>query len=464
MYSLRRTLAVRFSLTIFVALCFIALWAFLGTRRILRDALDRNLSGAAQLEIAVVASRLPLAIHPTSTDLDGFIHTVNRFVAVRDSVGRIVEANTPFAEQLPLDQDSFEAARRGEPAWTTASWHGRSVRSYYVRAPERSRPYHAVIQVAAAFDSVARASRQVLFLMLGTVFLGTVAAVLGAGWLADSSVAPVAAITSQAQDVRGMPRGQRITAHADSEEFAGLLEVLNGMLERLDRAFESQRRMIADAGHDLRTPLTAMRAQVEVALRGERQPADYQTVLRGVLEEVEHLTALSESLILLARLETGALSPDCRELDLVTLADRAVRTARQRADGRTIEGPVVEGETTAAVDAKMIGVTFDQLLDNAIKHTEPDTRVRVTLRGTADAIAITVEDSGAGLPPEILPHLFEHFYRQDEARSRDGAGTMGLGLTLVAELARAHSGAATADQSSLGGLRIVITLPRHPPT
>lgn len=462
MYSVRRTLAVRFSLTIFVALFFIALWAFLGARRILHDALDRNIAAAAQLEIAVVASRLPIAMHPSTANIDEFIETVNRFVAVRDSTGHIAEANTPFADRLPLDEASFARALRGEPTVSTASWRDHALRSYYLRSPEGSRPYPAVVQVAAAMDPVEHASNEVLFLMFGTVFLGTVAAMLGAGWLADSIVAPVAQITSQAESVRGVPSRQQITAHADAEEFAGLVHVLNGMLERLDRAFESQRRMVADAGHDLRTPLTAMRGQVEVALRSARSAEEYQNVLRNVLEEVEHLTALSESLILLARLETGTLQPDRRDLDVLSLADRAVRTARQRAEGRAIEGPIAEGDTTAMVDAKMFAVTLDQLLDNAIKHTPPGTHVRLALRGRAESLTLSVEDSGPGLPPATLPHLFEHFYREDAARSRNGSGTMGLGLTLVAEIARAHGAAVEASRSSLGGLCVVVVLPRHP--
>jgi signal transduction histidine kinase len=462
MYSLRRTLAVRFSLTIFVALLFIALWAYVGARRILRDALDRNIAAAAQLELAVIGSGQSLAPQPAGSDFDRFVATVNRFVAARDHTGRIVEINTPFAGDLPLDHASFARALSGEPAWKNERLLGHAIRSYYVRVPDVTRQSAAVLQVAASTRASRDGIREVLFLMLGTVFLGTVAAMLGAGWLADATVAPVAAITSEAEAIRDMPRGQRIATHADVQEFAGLVNVLNGMLDRLDRVFESQRRMVSDAGHDLRTPLTAMRGQIEVALRGDRTGDTYRAVLRGVLEDVEHLTALSESLILLARLEAGELKPDRRACDLQALVERVLRTAQQRADGRTVEAVLPTGDTTLFADGQMLSVVLDQLLDNGIKHTPPGTRVRVSISGEPERVALAVEDDGPGLADETLPHLFERFYRQDAARSRSGTGAVGLGLTLVAEIARAHGGSAVASRGSLGGLRILVSLPRPP--
>ncbi len=316
------------------------------------------------------------------------------------------------------------------------------------------------MQVSASLRPLAAASREVLFLLLGTVLLGTVATALGAGWLAGSSVAPVEEITQQAEGIQAGPVDQRITAHADVDEFAGLVKVLNGMLQRLDRAFESQRRMIADAGHDLRTPLTAMRGQLEVALRGERHPDAYRSTLNSVLEEVDHLISISDSLVLLARLDAGELALDRVDTDVAAIVDGATGHARARADGREIRftGP---SDATAAVDAQMLSVVINQLLDNCIKHTPPDTRVQATVTADATDVTVTVEDDGPGLPAEVLPHLFEHFYRSDAARSRTGAA--GLGLTVAAAIVDAHGGTIEAAGSALGGLRVTLRLPRTTP-
>lgn len=461
MYSLRRTVAVRFSSTIFVALLLIALWAYTGARHILCDALDANLAAAAQLQSAVLASRLPIAMQPGPADLESFTRIVNRFVAVRSTTAEVVETNSPLAADLPLDSTSFTRALRGDTVWVTQPWLDGDIRSYFAPTPPGSRDQHAVVQVAASLRPLQASTRQVLFLMLGTVLLGTVATALGAGWLAGTSVAPVLEITEQARSIQ-VGAGRRITAHADVDEFAGLVEVFNDVLGRLDRAFEAQRRMIADAGHDLRTPLTAMRGELEVALRGERRSEEYRAVLRSVLEEVDHLTSISESLALLARLEAGELSLQQTETDVASIVERATRNAQARADGREIVFHPAETDTTTDADTKLLSIAVNQLLDNCLKHTPRGTRVESRVESDEQGVTIVVDDSGPGMDPEVTEHLFEHFYRSDAARSRTGAA--GLGLTIAAAIASAHGGRIAATRSSLGGLRVTLQIPHTLPT
>jgi two-component system OmpR family sensor kinase len=459
MHSLRRTVSVRFSLTILGALLIIALWAYLGTRRVLRESLDRNLTAAAQLEQAVLASRLPIALQPGPDDWDIFVHSVNRFVVIRSADGRTVETNTGLAATMPLDTVAFTRAVQGDTAWVTQRWLDGEIRSYYGPAPEGSRPDHDVVQIAASMHPLQEAIREVLFLMLGTVFLGAVATAIGAGWLAQTSVMPVLEITAQARSVQpGVTR--RITAHADTQEFAGLVEVLNDAFERLEHAFDAQRRMITDAAHDLRTPLTAMRGEAEIALRGERSPEEYRATLRSMLEEVDQLTAISEALILLARLEAGELVIDHMEQDLAHLAEQATAKAQTRDEAREFTFRSSEAEIYAPVDQRLLTISLGQLLDNVTKHTPPETRAMVTVEATEAEVTIRLDDSGAGLPEDTLPHLFEHFYRSDAARTR--TGSVGLGLTITAAIVRAHGGEIAAGRSPMGGLQIAMRLPREP--
>jgi two-component system OmpR family sensor kinase len=461
MYSLRRTVAVRFSFTIFVALLLIALWAYAGARRILQDSLDNNLAAAAQTQAAVLASRLPIAIQPGPQDMDRFVHAVNRFVAVRDADGNILETNTPLASSLPVNRQALDRAISGDTVWVTQRWEDEKVRSYYGPVPEGSRARQAVVQLTASLHPLQQSTQRVLFLMLGTVLLGTVATALGAGWLAGSTVGPVLEITEQAKSIHP-GAGRRITAHADVDEFAGLVEVFNDVLTRLERAFDAQRRMIADAGHDLRTPLTAMRGEIEVALRGERRPDEYRAILRSVLEEVDHLTSISESLALLARLEAGELSLQRVEMDLGMIVERAARNAQARAGNRTVAYVAPEADATLTADNKMLAIAVNQLLDNAIKHTPEETRVEASVVAEDASVTVLVDDSGPGMAEDSMEQLFEHFYRTDAARTRSGAA--GLGLTITAAIASAHGGSVKADTSPLGGLRITLTIPRALPT
>jgi two-component system heavy metal sensor histidine kinase CusS len=352
MYSLRRTLAVRFSLTMFAALLLIALWAYLGAHQTLVRELESPADAAERLE--------------------------------------------------------------------TANW-------------------------------------RLIGLLAGTVVLGSLATMFGASWLAASAVTPIAEIAAQARATEVGSVGHRITAHADVAEYEGLVEVLNGLLERLDKAFLTQRRMIADVGHDLRTPITAMRGELEIALRGDRTPDVYRRTLSSVLEETDRLGAIAESLVLLARLEAGEATPAREPTDIAALADAAVARARANADHHILRRAPVEGSAITPLDAKMSGLVLNHLLDNALRHTPGGTTIDLRVCAEPQGTKIVVSDNGPGVEPAVLPHLFERFYRGDSARGR-GAGA-GLGLTLVAAVAKAHGGTVQAAAAEPSGLSVTVWLP-----
>lgn len=459
MRSLRRTLAVRFSITMLVALLVIAVWAYAGATAVIRDQLDRSLASAMGLEAAVLAAGHPI---PANTDAPGperNATTVHRLVAVRDARGKVVGGNTSSAAHLPLDSAAFAAARAGTPVARTQRWGDHAIRALYAPAPRGSPPGYAVLQVAATLDAVRAAQRDVAVLMLGTVILGSLATMFGARWLAGSAINPVREITEQAEAVEAGVPGQRITAHAHVAEFEGLLRVLNGMLERLDRALLAERRLASDVGHDLRTPLTAIRGEIEVALRGARSPAQYGAALRSVLEEVDHLQGISEALVLLHRLEGGENRPERVPVDLTELAGCAVERVRHRGPGRTYRcRQAGAGDGLVQGDLRMLSVALDHLLDNTVRHTPPDTEVVVTVSGGDGKVSLSVADNGPGVPTEALPHLFQRFYRGDEARSRTAGA--GLGLSVAAAVVRAHGGEISAQNSPGGGLEVVLTLAR----
>jgi len=456
MYSLRRTLAVRFSLTLFVVLLLIAMLADAGAQRLLREELDRDLLTAAELELGFVRTGFPILPYPGEFTRQEFIERLNRFVAVRGFPDSILATNTTLANELPVDHSAIMRAFAGAQIWTTQRWEGDDIRAVYTPVASPDGRDLIVIQVAASLGPHRAASRELLLMMLGTVLLGTLAAASGSYWLARSSVAPVNAIAAQARAIVPAIHNQRITVHADVRELQGLIEVLNEMLARLDSAFESQRRLIADAGHDLRTPLTAMRGELEVVLRSAREPERYRSVLRSQLEEVDHLISISDSLILLARLDAGELSPQRTTTDMADFVAASVDRARARAGDRVIEvdlpHPVI-----ARIDPAMFTVVLDHLLDNGIVHTDPGTQLRVSTRENGEAI-VTVEDAGQGIPVDALPHMFDRFYRADAARTR-GAGA-GLGLSIAAAIVHAHNGTIAVGPSALGGLAVTIKLPQ----
>ncbi len=457
-FSLQRTLAVRFSVTIFAGLLGLALWGYLGLRDTLMEQLDRSLQSSAQLQVDNFAAHGGLAAHPVAA-LDRFIENVNRFVAIRDSAGRIIASNIArLGTDLPVEPQAFQRARHGRGALVTHQWQGNGFRSLYLSMPPMGSSEAAVIQVGASLIPLEARLNTVLLRMIGTVLLMTLATAIGAGWLASSAVAPVHQITAQARAITGEVAGQRITAHADVTEFHGLTNVINAMLVRLERSSQWHRRIIRDLGHDLRTPVTAMRAGVEVALWGERSPEDYRRILASTLEEIDRLTLICDALVLLGRLQAGQVKLDLAELDARALAREAVAGVQESIGGHYVLLVAPSEPVAIRADARLMRMVLEQLLDNARRYTPPGSRIEIVMQTNDKEALITVEDNGPGLSDEVLPHLFEPFFRSDTARAREGGP--GLGLTATASIIALHGGTVRAQRGSEGGLLVSITLPR----
>ena len=453
--SLRTTLSIRFSLTMLVTLLALTFWAYLGVRQTLMGELDRSLSGSARLQVNALAALPPMPAGQTFP-ADYFVRDINRFVVVRDSTGGVLGSNSVRARDLPFHADAFAGSRLAAPRLITYRWGGRDFRSVYLAVP--SGPTHAaVVQVGASLAPLEGNLDRILLRMLITVMLGTLATAFGAGWLADSAIAPVREITAQARSITGQNPGQRITTSAAVSEFGGLREVINAMVARLEQASEWHRRIIRDLGHDLRTPVTAMRAAVEVALWRERTPDEYRGVLGSTLEEIDRLCLICDALRLLGRLQAGDVTLTHELLDARRLAREAVAAGQDSLGAHTILLVEPKDAVPIRADRRLMRMVLDQLLDNARRYTPPDSRIEIEVGADGGHAVITVEDDGPGVADEVLPHLFEAFYRSDTARAREGGP--GLGLTATQAIITLHGGTVAASRGSQGGLRVTATLP-----
>jgi two-component system, OmpR family, sensor kinase len=299
------------------------------------------------------------------------------------------------------------------------------------------------------------------------VAVGSGAALLGAWWLARSAVGPVAEITAQATQIEPGTLNQRIVAHADTEEYRALVAVLNGMLERLDAAFQGQRRLTADVSHELRSPLTALQGEIEVALRADRSTREYRLVLRSALEEIERLTTMSEDLLLITRAESHLVPLDRVPTDPNAIVRGALEQRHRLIEekGLAVKTALDPAARSVLLDPGLVTRLVDHLMDNAVKFAPFGGRILVQTDADMPAghgVRVAVENSGPGIAPGDLPHVFEPFYRADQARSR-GTGT-GLGLTLVAAIARLHGGVARASNQDGKGVRFEVDLPARAST
>jgi len=308
--------------------------------------------------------------------------------------------------------------------------------------------------------------RDLLLVLASIVVAGTAATLMGAWHFTSSAVRPVTEITAQATGIEAGTLDQRILAHADTEEYEGLVAVLNRMLERLERGFASQRRLTADVSHELRTPLTALRGEIEVALRAPRSQREYERVLRSGLEEIERLTELSEDLLLVTRAEAHLVSAQRVATDVERLVGERLDRLRQRFAERdlSVAGTLRVPQPTVLVDPELMVRLVDHLLENALQFTPVGGTIQVRLEPipAGGGLRFAVENSGPRIAAADLPYLFEPFYRADPARTRTDGGGTGLGLALVASIARLHGGVARASSAAGQSTRFEVDIPALP--
>lgn len=318
-----------------------------------------------------------------------------------------------------------------------------------------------VIVTGVAFDN----QRDALDRLLGLFGLAGILAVVLAGavgWLvARSALRPVDRMRVESEAVSGSEPGRRLAIPSTGDELAALGRGLNRMLDRLEAAVDRERRFVADAGHELRTPLANLKAELDLALRQEaRSPSELVGALRSASEETDRLAGLAESLLLLASATGGPHPMRLEELDVAELVRETVDSFAGRASSLGIALEVlVEDGVRARLDSTRIRQAVGNLIDNALQHAPAGSRVTVEMSTPEGAIAISVADGGEGFAVGFLPHAFEAFARAEVSRSRS-VGSTGLGLAIVQAVAEAHGGTVEADNRAEGGAIVVLRLPR----
>jgi len=297
-----------------------------------------------------------------------------------------------------------------------------------------------------------------------TLFLGGVVTLLGvvaAGWLlARRIVDPLARLAAGAEQVQAGRPGA-LPRSGSGDEVDQLAATMERAMQRLQDAHDRQARFTADAAHELRTPLAIIRTQAEVALLQPRDVAAYRAALRELLDGGRRMGDILESLLLLARADSGRLEAASQALDLGALARAVIGSRAADAAGKQLE-LTFEGPPDAPVrgDGRLLSILIDNLVGNAIRYSDGPGRVLVRTATTAAGTSLEVVDHGIGIPADRLPHLFERFFRADDARSRSAGGS-GLGLAIVQAVAERHRATCRVESQVGRGTRVEVVFPRE---
>ena len=293
-------------------------------------------------------------------------------------------------------------------------------------------------------------------------------AALGGYFLATRSLSPVAAMSARAAEISSSNLNERLPVGSRRDELTALAEVVNGLLERLERAFAQQRRFMADASHELRTPVAVLRTEADVTLsRPTRTEAEYRESVSVMRDSAQRLGRIVDDLFLLARADAGHLPLRREPLYLEDVVDEAARAVQSLARERDVRVQLLPLEDSPYDgDADLLGRVLLNLLDNAIKHSPPGGTVTLALTRTAHEYHVAVTDEGAGIPPEAQSQIFERFFRADKARSRtsgDATAGAGLGLAIGRWIAEAHGGRLELVKSGANGAELLLALPLSRP-
>lgn len=394
---------------------------------------------------------------------------------IYDTAGAVVAASVPRPAMVPRGEDPdppFDPANLGRLV------RGRTLApAALVSLPDPEGGYRAavaparlpgdryVVAVAQSEHDEQETLEDARVAMLVAIPIGLLLAALGGSLLARRSLAPMVMMRDRAAHIGATSLGERLPIATPDDEVGQLAGVINELLARLERAFQQQRQFMADASHELRTPVAVVQNEASVALSGPRRSAaEYADALGVIREAGRRLRRIVDDLFLLARADAGDVPLRPVPLYLDELVTDCVRSLRSLADARriTVRCEMPEGEVPLTGDEDLLRRLVVNLVDNAIKYSPPGATVTVRLERVPGGLRLLVADTGPGIPADVQPRIFERFVRADRARGRSmesATSGAGLGLAIARWIADVHGATLTLVRSDAAGSVFALTLP-----
>jgi two-component system, OmpR family, sensor kinase len=436
-------------------------WAL--RRVVLGRVIDDSILWLASTEAATIQAdpRRVVHIHDTAPGAGPPSFTrLDKFVQITDLDGHVTARSVTLGTaRLPTPPSLLAQLRDGETVFATHIEFGEEpIRMVSLPIQVGSARY--AVHVAMSLDdayAVTRAGRW-LFLTMALVILTAIG--LTSALLANSALRPIDQLVRRARDIGEANLSERLPHPGTVDEIGRLVETLNDMLGRLDRSFDAQRRFTADASHELRSPLSRLRAELEVTLRRPRTTEEYGETLRSCLDEVERLQRLTEELLRLARIDSREEPERPEAIPVGEIIDAAVAVIRPEANSRSVALEVASApEVLVSAARGAAKLALANILHNAVKFSPAGGLVKTVVTVSQGEAVVAVSDTGPGVSPEELSQLFQRFYRGHAARSTDAAG-VGLGLAIARALLERQGGRISVETGTGTGATFSVHLRR----
>jgi signal transduction histidine kinase len=303
-------------------------------------------------------------------------------------------------------------------------------------------------------DVILRQVQSISLLMAGvTAIIG----ILGAQWITQKALSPVNRLRQMVKNIQVDTLSQRVPLDGPPDQVKDLAEAFNHALERLEKAFEMQGRFVADASHEMRTPLATMRTNLEVLqLDPKATLSDYKEMSVTLTRTLDRLERLSNDLLLLAR---GELEVHKVPVNIEALLTEVVQNLMPFAkENHVIINMKVQEGAVVLADERLLGIAFGNLIDNGIRYNRSGGSVEITVFGVDNGLTVQIQDTGEGIPSEELPRIFDRFYRVEKSRTRYRGGA-GLGLAICEHIIKLHGGHIKASSTVGEGSNFIIWLP-----
>lgn len=430
--------------------------------RSVHGQLDAALLALAETEAGMLTDGKgqPVRVHeaPAGTAPPSLVR-LDRLVQIIDDKGHVVARSANLgAGQLPAPPALLAELAAGRVVFQTLP-HVSEEPLRIVSVPAIAKGRILAVQVAGSLDDTNQVLKSATMLFAGMAAALLFAVAVTGAALTRKVFHAVDDVNNQARRIGEANLSARLPSPGINDEFGHLVDTLNAMLDRLERAFDLQQRFTADASHELRSPLSRLRTEIEITLRRPRDSQEYVATLRSCLDEVERMTLLVEELLMLARLDAGQ---EPVPVEVVALDKLARNVAGRMQLSAAERGIAIELDCPAPVEAivapRAAELVLSNLVGNAIKFSPRETTITIRLASEHEETVLSVSDQGPGIDRADLPHLFDRFYRGAAARASDSEGS-GLGLALVRAIVHAYCGRLDAKNVPAGGAVFTVRLP-----
>ncbi len=402
---------------------------------------------------------------------------IGKFIQVLDESGNIGRKSDNLRNvQLPISLNALKNASRGLITFeTNRTVENTPLRIMTFPVVENSH-VTKIVQIASSLEGVEDALNKLFLILIITVPSTLILASLGGQFLAHKALKPVDNITQTARMITSQNLNQRINPPRVKDEISRLIETFNEMISRLDQSFRQMKQFSSDASHELKTPLTILKGEVEVMLRRERTSQEYQQTLKSNLEEINRMSQIVEDLLTLSKADTGEIRLNKEDIDLSEILNEVVTQMDKLAKSKNLRLSASNHHQGIHIfgDALRLRELFINLIENGIKYTEEGGSIQIRMqkeyplptrdqsdqgeREKGEFVKIVVSDTGIGIAKEDQERIFDRFFRVDKARSREQGGS-GLGLSICKWIVEAHQGKIEVESELGKGSSFVVRLP-----